>query len=115
MWPFVVSRPAAATYSSYSASDTGAEYCDECVCVSMSVCGCGCVCVCLRSCLRTTRPIFTKFLGMLPMTVAGSFSGGVVIYFLFCGGRHKPRLLDVTAQLKRSPHAALGLAINCVH
>ena len=49
------------------------------------------------------------------MTVAGSFSGGVVIYFLFCGGRHKPRLLDVTAQLKRSAHAALGLAINCVH
>ena len=26
---------------------------------------------------------------------------------------HKPRLLDVTAQLKRSAHAALGLAINC--
>ena len=26
---------------------------------------------------------------------------------------HKPRLLDVDAQLKRSVHAALGLAINC--
>jgi len=26
---------------------------------------------------------------------------------------HKPRLLDVTAQLKRSAHAALGLAVNC--
>jgi len=26
---------------------------------------------------------------------------------------HKPRLLDVAAQLKRSRHAALGLAINC--
>ena len=26
---------------------------------------------------------------------------------------HKPRLLDVVAQLKRSAHAALGLAINC--
>ena len=25
----------------------------------------------------------------------------------------KPRLLDVDAQLKRSAHAALGLAINC--
>ena len=25
----------------------------------------------------------------------------------------KPRLLDVAAQLKRSAHAALGLAINC--
>jgi len=26
---------------------------------------------------------------------------------------HKPRLLDVAAQLKRSAHAALDLAINC--
>jgi len=26
---------------------------------------------------------------------------------------HKPRLLDIAAQLKRSSHAALGLAINC--
>jgi len=27
---------------------------------------------------------------------------------------HKPRLLDVAAQLKRTAYAALGLAINCV-
>jgi len=26
---------------------------------------------------------------------------------------HKPRLPDVAAQLKRSAHAGLGLAINC--
>jgi len=26
---------------------------------------------------------------------------------------HKPTLLDVAAQLQRSAHAALGLAINC--
>ena len=26
---------------------------------------------------------------------------------------HKPRLLDVAAQLQRSAHAALGLAISC--
>ena len=26
---------------------------------------------------------------------------------------HKPSLLDVAAELKRSAHAALGLAINC--
>jgi len=25
---------------------------------------------------------------------------------------HKPRLLDLAAQLKRSAHAALGLAVN---
>ena len=38
------------------------------------------------------------------------------MYFRFYGWRHtahKPRLLDVTAQLKCSAHAALGLAINC--
>ena len=28
---------------------------------------------------------------------------------------HKPRLLDVAAQLERSAHAALGLVINCAH
>jgi len=28
---------------------------------------------------------------------------------------HKPRLLDVAAQLNHSAHAALGLAINCAH
>ena len=28
---------------------------------------------------------------------------------------HKPRLLHVAAQLKRSAHAAMGLAINCAH
>jgi len=27
---------------------------------------------------------------------------------------HKPRLLDVAAQLKRIARTALGLAINCV-
>ena len=28
---------------------------------------------------------------------------------------HKPKLLDLAAQLKCSAHAALGLAINCAH
>ena len=50
----------------------------------------------------------------------GSVSSGDVVIryvlpaimneFIFA---HKPRLLDVAAQLKRSAHAALGLAINC--
>jgi len=55
------------------------------------------------------------------MAVARSSSGGVVIryvgYFRFMDNvifAHKPRLLDVAAQLKRSAHAALGLAVNCV-
>jgi len=51
------------------------------------------------------------------MAVARSSSGGVVICtscfkddVIFA---HKPRLLDVAAQLECSEHAALGLAINC--
>jgi len=38
------------------------------------------------------------------------------MYFRFMDNvifAHKPRLLDVAAQLKRSAHAALGLATNC--
>jgi len=53
--------------------------------VRMSVCVCVCVCVfvCPRSCLRiSTRPIFVIFLRLLPMAVAGSFSGGVVIHYV---------------------------------
>ena len=63
----------------------------------------------------TTRLIFTKFLLMLPMAVARSSAGGVVIYYVLPAlydvmFTHKPRLLDVAAQLKRSAHAAsLGL------
>ena len=84
------------------------EYCDERVCV--------CVCVCLSvrdHIFGTTRPIFAKFF----VAVARSSSGRVVM--LFTSGfmddvifAHKPRLLDVTAQMKRSAHTALGLAIN---
>ena len=52
------------------------------------------------------------------MAVARSSSGGVhAMYFRFFIDdvifSHKPTLLDVAAQLKRSAHAALGLAINC--
>jgi len=38
------------------------------------------------------------------------------VYFRFMHDvlfAHKPRLLDVAAQLKPSAHAALGLAIKC--
>ena len=53
---------------------------------------------------------------MLPMAVARSTSGDVVCTSGFMDDiifARKPRLLDVAAQLKRSAHAALGLAINC--
>ena len=50
------------------------------------------------------------------MTVTRSSSGGVVIRYALPDDviiAHKPMLLDVAAQLKRSAHAALDLAINC--
>jgi len=67
----------------------------------------------------TTRPIFTKFFMRI---IYGR--GSVLLWrrsdMLCTSGfmddikfAHKPRLLDVAAQLKRSAHAALGLAINC--
>jgi len=66
-----------------------------------------------------TRPIFTKFL------VHVTYGRGSILFWwrsdtLCTSGftddakfADKPRLLDVAAQLKRSAHAALGLAINC--
>jgi len=87
--------------------------------VSVSVC----VCLSVRGHIfGTTFPIFTNFLCALTMAVARSSSGGVVTSNKLCTSgfmddvtfAHKPRLLDVAAQLKRSAHAALGLAINCV-
>ena len=69
--------------------------------------------------IRTTRPIFSKVLHMLIVAVAGSFSGGIIIRYVVSSFMddvifaHKPRLLDAAAQLKRSAHAALGLAIYC--
>ena len=96
--------------------------------VSVCLCGCVCVCVCVFVCLsvrdhifgtRLTRAIFTKF--FLHVTYG---RGSVLLWrrsdMLCTSGftddvifAHKPRLLDVAAQLKRSAHAALGLAINC--
>jgi len=55
------------------------KYCDEYV----SVCVCLCVCVSVREDIsRTTRAIFAKFLSMLPMAVARSSSGVVVIRYV---------------------------------
>jgi len=83
----------------------GAEYCDERVCV----------CACPRSYLRN----YTKFsvhvthgrcsiLLWRRSDMLCTF--GFVDDVMFA---HEPRLLDVATQLKRSAHAALGLAINC--
>jgi len=87
----------------------------------MSVCACVCVCVfvCPRSYLRN----YTSDLHQLFVHVTcgrGSvlfwWRGDTLCTSGFMGDvifAHKPRLLDVAAQLKRSAHAALGLAINC--
>ena len=93
----------------YFAPDREAKYCDERVCVF----------VCPRSYLRNYTPVFTKcfvhvtydhgsvLLRRRSDTLCTSgFMDDVIL-------SHKPRLLDVAAQLKRSAHAALGLAISC--
>jgi len=78
-----------------------------------------CVCVCPRSYFQNyTSDLHQFFFCVLPMAVAQSSSGGVMIRYtsgfmddvIFA---HKPRLIDVAAQVKRSAHAALGLAIKC--
>ena len=93
---------------------------EQSIVVSVHVCVCVCVCLSVRDHIfGTTRPIFTK----LFMCVAYGCDSvllwrrrdmlctfGFVDDVIFA---HKPRLLDVAAQLKRSAHAALGLAINC--
>ena len=66
--------------------DREAEYCDErvCVCVRACVRACVCVCVCVSVrdyIFRTARPVF-EFLCMLPMAVARSSSGSVVIRYV---------------------------------
>jgi len=93
-------------YYFYSVPDRG----PECVCLS--------VCVCPRSYLRNYTSDLHRF--FLHVTYdCGSVlwrrsdvlcTSGFMDDVIFA---HKPMLLDVAAQLKRSTHASLGLAINC--
>ena len=99
-------------FCNYSTPDREAEYCEERVCL----------CVCLSAhdhIFETTRPIFTKYffacylwpwLGPPLRRSDALCTSGFMDDVIFA---HKPRLLDVAAQLKRSAQAALGLAINC--
>ena len=66
------------SFLSYSAPDRGAEYCDERICVSVSV-----YLSLYDHIFGTARPIFTKFLCVLPMAVDRSSSGSVVICYVF--------------------------------
>jgi len=97
------------------ATDRGAEYCDERVCLS--------VCVCLSAIISSALHDRASPTFFMHVTCG---RGSVLLWrrrdALYTSGfvddviiaqPHKPRLLDVAAQLKRSAHAALGLAIYC--
>ena len=92
---------------SYSIPDRRAEYCDESVCLS--------VCLSVRDHISgTTRPIFTKYFVLV------TYGRGSVLLWrrndtLCTSGfmddvmfAHKPRLINVAAQLKRGA-CSLGL------
>jgi len=112
VWP----RPSQSEQSvvcCYSAPNTGAEYCDERVCLSV------CLCLFVRDHIfGTTSPIFTNFLHvtngrgsvLLRRRSDTLYISGFMDDVIFA---HKPSLLEVAAQLKRSAHASLGLVINC--
>ena len=87
--------------------------------VSVSLSVCVCVFVCPQSYLRNYTPDLHQIF------VHVTYGRGSVLLWqrnntLRTSGfmndvifAHKPRSLDVAAQLNRSAHAALGLAINC--
>jgi len=88
----------------------GVEYCDEFVCLSVSV---------SDHIFETTGPIFTNFFVHLTCGRGSVLlwrhsntlcTSGLIDDVKFA---HKPRLLNVAAQLMHSAYAALGLAINC--
>jgi len=80
-----------------------------------------CVCVCLSAIISPELHVRSS-----PVSVPVTYGRDSVLlwrrsdHMLCTSGfmddvisARKPRLLDVTAQLKRSAQAALGLAINC--
>ena len=90
------------------------------VSVCLSVCLCVCLCVCLSAIISSELHVRSS-----PSFVHVTYGRGSVLRWrrsdtLCTSGfvddvifAHKPGLLDVAAQLKRSVHAALGLAMNC--
>jgi len=111
LWPKQHLRVASFRFSAYEQQKKccEAEYCDKhaCLCVYLSI---------RDHIFGTTRPIFADFthvthsresvlLWRRSKLRTSGFMDNVI-----CA--HKPRLLDVAAQLKRSAHAALGLVTN---
>ena len=90
------------------------------VSVCLCVCDCVCVFVCPRSYLRNymydLRQFFHVTYGRGSILIwrrSGTLcTSGFMDDAIFA---HRPRLLDVAAQLKHSAHAALRLAINCAN
>ena len=88
--------------------------------MSVRVCLSVCVFVCPRSCLRNCTSDLHQFFSVHVTYARGSVllwrrsnmlrTSGFMDDVMFA---HKPRLLDVAAQLKRSAQTALGLAMNC--
>jgi len=104
----------------YSTPDREAEYCDERVCLSVCVSVSVCLCRSVRDHIfGTAPPIFSNFFVHITYDCDSVrlwrrsdtlCTSGFMDDVIFA---HMPRLLDVVAQLKRSAHAALGLAKNC--
>jgi len=101
--------------SSLFRSDKQAEYCDDRVCL----CVCVCVCLSVRDHIsETTRPIFTK------VFVHATCGHGSVLRWRRCNTfctsgfmddvmfAHKPRLLDVAAQLSGQLSVRAARQIN---
>ena len=88
--------------------------------IVMSVSHSVCVCVCLPEIISSelhvrSSPIFLRLTygrgSVLLWRRNGTLcTSGFIDDFIFA---HNPRCFDVAAQLKRSAHAALGLAISC--
>jgi len=88
--------------------------------MSVSVCLCLCVFVCLSEIIFSELHVRSS-----PIFAHVTYSRGSVLLWrrsdMLCISvfaddvifAHKPRLLDVATQLKRSAHAALDLSINC--
>jgi len=93
----------------YSAAEREAEYCDERVSI------CVCVFVCPRSYLgNCTSDLHQNFVHDTCGSVLICYVGLLPVFTADVIFAHKPRLLHVAGQLKRSAHAALGLAIKRV-
>jgi len=79
----------------------------------MSVFVCLCVYVCLSSIISSELHVRSSPIFFVHVAVAGSCSDMLCISGFMDDIIFADKLLDVVTQLRRSAHAALGLAIDC--